>query len=287
MQLAFTDNTRRLRDLMGEANRANVTFYPVYPRGLQVADTPLATQTRAAGMQSSMRRLIEGLNQLRELASNTDGLAIVNTNDTAGAMRRIISDLTSYYLLGYYSTNTKPDGKFRSIAVRVKRPGVQVRARRGYRALTADEAETLRAARSAPDSRATATVPAAVTGILRRPDGVVSPADLASLRHVVLWKRGPSTGREYPPTQDPRLRRTERLRLEHATNATSSPTARMLDASGKPMAIPVQVSDRPDPSGTFRWLIAEAALAPLAPGDYAIELTLDGANVVTAFKVVP
>jgi len=286
MQLALTDNTRRLRDLMGEANRANVTFYPVYPAGLQVADAPLVTQTSAAGMQSSMRRLTTSLNQLRELASNTDGLAIVDTNDIQGAMRRIIADLTSYYLLGYFTTNTKADGRFRSITVRVKRPGVQVRARRGYRALTAEEAETLRAARSAP-AAAAAAVPAAATAILRRPDETVNPADLATLRHVVIWRRGPATGREYVASKDPRFRRTERLRFEHATSAPGAPAARMLDAFGKPMAVPVQASERSDASGQFRWLIAEAALAPLAPGDYAIELTLDDSRVVTAFKVVP
>jgi VWFA-related protein len=287
MELAFTDNTRRLRDLMGEANRANVTFYPVYPGGLQVADAPLVTQTSAAGMESSMRRLTSSLNQLRELATNTDGLAVVNTNDISGAMRRIVSDLTSYYLLGYYSTNTKPDGKFRSITVRVKRPGVQVRARRGYRALTAEEAETLRAATTAHPARAAPPAPAAAHGILQRPDGRVNPDNLASLRHVVLWKRSPSTGREYVPTNDPRLRRTERLRLEHATNTEGLATARMLDGTGKPMAVPVQMSERPDPSGSYRWLVADVALAPLAPGDYAIELTLDERKVVTAFKVVP
>ena len=76
---------------------------------------------------------------LRQLAADTDGLAVVNTNQIDNALKRIVADLSSYYLLGYYSTNTKLDGRFRTITVRVRRPGVQVRARRGYRGLTADE----------------------------------------------------------------------------------------------------------------------------------------------------
>jgi hypothetical protein len=81
---------------------------------------------------------------LRTLAEATDGLAVVNTNNLDGGMKRIVDDLSAYYLLGYYSSNSKLDGKFRSIKVRVNRPGVQVRARRGYRALTKEELETSR-----------------------------------------------------------------------------------------------------------------------------------------------
>ena len=75
------------------------------------------------------------LNSLRTLAEATDGLAIVDSNDLAGGLRRVVNDLSLYYLLGYYSSG-KLDGKFHSIKVRVKRPGVQVRARRGYLAAT-------------------------------------------------------------------------------------------------------------------------------------------------------
>ncbi len=73
-------------------------------------------------------------------------------------MKRIGADLSSYYLLGYASTNAKLDGKFRKITVRVKRAGVDVRARRGYRAPTQKEvdegamAEAPASATSAPAS---------------------------------------------------------------------------------------------------------------------------------------
>jgi hypothetical protein len=49
----------------------------------------------------------------------------------------------------------------------------------------------------------------------------------------------------------------------------------------------VQVSDRPDATNQFRWIVVDAALAALAPGDYAIETTLDGVKQVTAFQLVP
>jgi hypothetical protein len=50
-----------------------------------------------------------------------------------------VADLSTYYLLGYSSTNAKADGRYRTIKVRVKRPGIEVRARKGYQAPTAEE----------------------------------------------------------------------------------------------------------------------------------------------------
>ena len=61
----------------------------------------------------------------------------MNNNDLDAGLKRISDDLSSYYLLGYYSTNGKLDGRFHNIKVRVKRPGVDVRARKGYRSATA------------------------------------------------------------------------------------------------------------------------------------------------------
>ena len=80
---------------------------------------------------------------LRELAVNTDGAVVLNTNDVKGGVARMMADVGSYYLMQYYSTNPKLDGRFRSITVRVKRPGVLVRARPGYLAPTEAEARTM------------------------------------------------------------------------------------------------------------------------------------------------
>ena len=62
------------------------------------------------------------------LATKTGGFAAVNRNDFAGAFDRIVRENSSYYVLGYYPTNERRDGRFRTLAVRVKRPGLQVRS---------------------------------------------------------------------------------------------------------------------------------------------------------------
>ena len=72
--------------------------------------------------------------------------------------------------------------------------------------------------------------------------------------------------------------------MEIPTRATGTATARMLDRLGNPNQVPVTVTERDDPANQFRWIVAEAALAPLAPGDYAIETMLGDVKQVTAFQ---
>jgi VWFA-related protein len=152
VNLAQLDNDREFRDILDEANRANASFYPIDPRGLATFDTPIM-RTDVPGPPPPMvppsvdAAMLRGrITSLRTLAEATDGLAIVDSNDLDGGLRRVVNDLSSYYLLGYYSGG-KLDGKFHSITVRVKRAGVQVRARRGYLAPTT--AEVSRATRAA------------------------------------------------------------------------------------------------------------------------------------------
>jgi hypothetical protein len=70
----------------------------------------------------------------------------VNRNDFDGAFERVVRENSSYYMLGYYSTNERRDGRFRRIEVRVKRPGLQVRSRKGYVAPRGRAPETKAAA---------------------------------------------------------------------------------------------------------------------------------------------
>jgi hypothetical protein len=116
---------------------------------------------------------------------------------------------------------------------------------------------------------------------------LIVPATAAALGEPVMLRRGPSTGPRHLVTADPRFTRSDRIRFEIPTAAEGAAAARMLDRLGKPMQVPVQVTERADPAGSFRWIVADAALAPLAAGDYGIEVTLGAAKQVGSFKVVP
>jgi hypothetical protein len=113
------------------------------------------------------------------------------------------------------------------------------------------------------------------------------PASASVLGEAVMWRRGPSTGLRYLTTADPRFRRSERIRFELPTSTAGIATGRMLDRAGNLIRVPVQISERPDPSGMFRWIVADATLAPLAAGDYSIEVSLAGSREIAPFKVVP
>ena len=126
-----------LRDVTDFANKNNVAIYAVDPRGLAVSEFDISDNISG---QIDRTYLNSTMETLRNLALQSDGRAIVNRNDLAMGMKQIIRDTSGYYLLGYNSTIGGTDGKFHPIKVRVKRPGVQVRARPGYWAMTKEDA---------------------------------------------------------------------------------------------------------------------------------------------------
>jgi len=124
---SFADSAQYLFDMLGDANRVNVSLYPVDPGGLRIG------VQRTAGMPA--------IEMFRSLAEQTGGSAIVNRNDLTGALAQVSRDASAYYLLGYVSAHPA-DGKFHTIAIRVKRRGVSVRARNGYLAFKNDDVRT-------------------------------------------------------------------------------------------------------------------------------------------------
>jgi VWFA-related protein len=136
----FTDESwPALQQVVGLAARAHTRIYSIDARGLNFANLADPTVPSAniqgdelALFYSDGDRQNDGPNSL---AVDTGGFAIRHTNDFAKAMDEIADDSTTYYLVGYRPTNTNFDGKFRKISVKVDRPGVTVRARRGYLAV--------------------------------------------------------------------------------------------------------------------------------------------------------
>ena len=128
MSLSGTDNQAQLRATINAAIRGNVAFYPVDSRGL-VASAPLGDATQASqggqGMYSgsSMRTgqaAFQGQQEsLFTLASDTGGKALLDQNDLSLGIVQAQKDMASYYILGYYSTNTALDGRFRRIQVKL------------------------------------------------------------------------------------------------------------------------------------------------------------------------
>jgi hypothetical protein len=129
------------REAIGAATRANVAIYSIDPRGLTAMGDE-GIELTAPPEDPSLRLNAQGLqdelrlsqDSLRVFADETGGFAAVNSNDFAKAFDRVVRDNSAYYVLGYYSTNERRDGRFRKVSVRVGRPGLDVRARKGYAA---------------------------------------------------------------------------------------------------------------------------------------------------------
>jgi VWFA-related protein len=135
--MADADLYSDMNRMFGEINRQNTSVYPVDPRGLAAFEYDI---NQTVGLQTDAKSLRETLDSLHSIAANTDGRAIVNRNDLAAGMKQIIRDASAYYLLGYNSSQAPMDGKFHAIKVTVKRRNVDVRARKGYWAYTAEDA---------------------------------------------------------------------------------------------------------------------------------------------------
>jgi len=270
MDLAMADNERRFRDLFGEANRANVSFYPIDPRGLAGFDSSMAAPLPLAVDRA---QLVTRSESLRTLALNTDGLALVNNNDLKAQLRRAADDLTSYYLMGYYSTNSKLDGRFRAIKVRSTRPGVEIRSRRGYNTATAAEVAAARAATGVAVPEMNAAVNRALGAIESHARAQGRPT-VRGQGEPLVFHRGPSTGNQVQPAAGRVFPRSERIRMEREADAGAPMwTGAVLDRNGTKTVVPVATSERTDSATGQRWLVADITLAPLGPGDYVVELS--------------
>lgn len=155
MRLALLDERQVFQETLDEARRGNVSIHPIDPAGLAVFDDA-GQMTRESPDRRSVgdARFRDRLESLRTLAAATDGVAVVGTSDVTTPLRQLARDLSSYYLLGYYSTNREFDGRYRRIEVRLREPDAAVSARRGYVAPTPEALAATDAARASAEAGA-------------------------------------------------------------------------------------------------------------------------------------
>jgi VWFA-related protein len=126
LRLYGMDNQAQLRATINAAIRSSVTLYPVDARGL-VAMAPLGDATRpspggigmfsGAGALNMMSAFQQSQDTLYTLAADTGGKAMLDYNDLSRGIVDAQQAVTSYYIIGYYTTNSARDGKFRRIKI--------------------------------------------------------------------------------------------------------------------------------------------------------------------------
>ena len=140
LRLNGSDNQAQLRATTNAAIRANVTINPIDARGL-TASAPLGDATRAAtggagslfGATSVAANSQASQDTLFALAKDTGGTAMTDFNDLSLGIVRAARAVTDYYIVGYYSTRTEADGKFRRVRVEVPQSlNALVSHRQGY-----------------------------------------------------------------------------------------------------------------------------------------------------------
>jgi VWFA-related protein len=143
LMLNGTDNQAQLHATLNAAIRAGVAFWPVDARGLQ-ALPPLGDATQSSpggqGMYSGTAALAVTANlqqsqdTLYALAADTGGKALLDNNDLSQGIRQAQQSISSYYIVGYYTSNAAQDGKFRRVKIVLNREELKARLdyRQGY-----------------------------------------------------------------------------------------------------------------------------------------------------------
>jgi VWFA-related protein len=122
------------------ARRGNVPVYPIDPRGLSdgtedsIVVGLIGNESPDESVKAEVRRAQD---RLRVLADDSGGVPVVGTNSLDEGLERVVSLSSFYYVLGYYTTNSRADGRYRRIAITLGRPDARVLHRRGYTAAVA------------------------------------------------------------------------------------------------------------------------------------------------------
>ncbi|BCS35326.1 hypothetical protein TBR22_A45530 [Luteitalea sp. TBR-22] len=137
---AGSGSLRLMNDVLAATAVGNVAIYPINPNGLDVPDAELISVPGLQGGLSPQQysdilmEARQSREMTRDLAVLTGGVSLVDTNDPLKAVDRAVQDASMHYVLAYEPERPLRSNEFRRIDVKVKRPGLRVLARRGYRA---------------------------------------------------------------------------------------------------------------------------------------------------------
>lgn len=131
------DASSRFRQLAARANSNRVSFYTLDAAGIRVSsavDVERKSGGAVAGFYTTLdAATVSNLhNSLKFMAEATGGKAIVNTNNFRPGLDQLAEDFEIFYSLGYRAPHSG-DGRYHTIEVKVKRDGVRVQHREGYR----------------------------------------------------------------------------------------------------------------------------------------------------------
>jgi len=144
------ENQASLRAATNAAMRANLAIYSVDTRGLQAVSPVGDASTGSLRGQGAYNggALLNNMNSnfatqevMATLSSDTGGKAFFDSNDFAPAFAQVQKDTSAYYAIGFHSSSSARDGKYRKLTIKVNRPGVKLEYRPGYYA-PADFAHT-------------------------------------------------------------------------------------------------------------------------------------------------
>jgi VWFA-related protein len=142
---ADDDALGRIQTAIDRANRSQVSFYAIDPRGLVTTNVQAQQRGSARMARGGVFQKVQTLDQTRSqqylhsVAAATGGRTFLNTNDLAAGLRRAWRDASEYYLIGYTPSGSRKKGQFQKIEVKVARPDLDLRYRRGYYEATEQE----------------------------------------------------------------------------------------------------------------------------------------------------
>ena len=174
------DGSKEAREVAAVARETNAAVYFVDVRGLEAfpgggsaADSEPTTDPRTRSAMRFEESVFESAGA-EALAAETGGFSVRNTNDLPGGFERVVEESRVFYLLGYYPPEGRSERKWRKLKVEVTRPGLTVRARRGYS--LGREAKSPKASRQ--DKKKGKKERTIDPGVARALDSALDPSDI-------------------------------------------------------------------------------------------------------------